>query len=307
MKHHQIRLVGAHNAGPRISAGLLAKVLNTFASGSKASVRYLTEGRSNARGSAPNWLENAADFEVTGLTAGSTVVQIDARSLIEAEPDKFQQQNLFWNLDPNRSGFELFEDALTEAIEGKADSELYDATLLSICAGLHSVFNDGIQEIELSNGRPGKLSVCKEGIERVKQLKIETPPPRRVRIAGKLDCIRATGLFFELVLEGGEKIKGVLSGLQPEELRQFFNQDVVISGTAEFRPSGQVLRLDAESIEKAVGNQSLWSKMPRPVRTHSVTKLRQPQDARSGLAAIIGQWPGEESDEETEKLLAELA
>jgi uncharacterized protein (DUF433 family) len=35
--------------------------------------------------------------------------------------------------------------------------------------------------------------------------------------------------------------------------------------------------------------------------------LRQPQGSRSGVNAVIGRWPGEESDEEIAAALRELS
>lgn len=37
------------------------------------------------------------------------------------------------------------------------------------------------------------------------------------------------------------------------------------------------------------------------------TELRQPQDARSRVNAVIGRWPGEESDEEILVALREMS
>jgi hypothetical protein len=36
-------------------------------------------------------------------------------------------------------------------------------------------------------------------------------------------------------------------------------------------------------------------------------ELRKPQGPRSGLAAIVGQWPGDETDEQVRAALAELS
>lgn len=43
------------------------------------------------------------------------------------------------------------------------------------------------------------------------------------------------------------------------------------------------------------------------VRKLDRTALRQPQGPDSGLNAIIGRWPGDESDEEILALLEELS
>jgi hypothetical protein len=50
------------------------------------------------------------------------------------------------------------------------------------------------------------------------------------------------------------------------------------------------------------------SHVPAPLsRGLDVAALRQPQDLRSGINAVIGRWPGDESDEEVTAALFELS
>jgi hypothetical protein len=68
-----------------------------------------------------------------------------------------------------------------------------------------------------------------------------------------------------------------------------------------------VLRIDADGIEPAGEDFTLWSFEPRPLLGEgAVETLRKPQGARSGLAAIVGEWPGDESDEEVRRSLEAL-
>ena len=71
-------------------------------------------------------------------------------------------------------------------------------------------------------------------------------------------------------------------------------------GVAKFRPSGSLLRIEAERIERADEHDlSLWSTPPRPIfGPQDERALHQPQGPRSGVGAIFGQLPDEESDED---------
>jgi hypothetical protein len=81
-----------------------------------------------------------------------------------------------------------------------------------------------------------------------------------------------------------------------------------VSGVAKFRPSGGLLRLDAERIEPASDAPSPWSRMPTPLlREIDTLKLSVSQGPRSGVAAIWGKWPGDESNEEFIDALAQLS
>jgi hypothetical protein len=68
-----------------------------------------------------------------------------------------------------------------------------------------------------------------------------------------------------------------------------------------------VRRIDADRVELAAGNAAVFSRMPMPLlRTLDVRALRRPQGPRSGVNAIIGEWPGDESEEEVLAALGEL-
>jgi len=69
-----------------------------------------------------------------------------------------------------------------------------------------------------------------------------------------------------------------------------------------------VLRLEADAIDAAGEDFSLWSTEPLPVQQPLEPRaLREPQGPRSGLAAVIGHWPGDESDDEVAERLRELS
>ena len=87
-----------------------------------------------------------------------------------------------------------------------------------------------------------------------------------------------------------------------------FGQSVVVSGMAVFRPSSRLLRIEAEAIDPAGSDAAVWARVPAPLfRIMDTASLRQPQGPRSGVNAIIGRWPGEESDEEITGALRELS
>lgn len=104
-------------------------------------------------------------------------------------------------------------------------------------------------------------------------------------------------------------MRGVASNeLGIEPFRDLFGTDVRVSGLAKFRPSGSVLRIEAEAVQAAQGDVSVWSKMPVPRgRSQAHRELKKPHGARSGIAAIWGKWPGDESDEEFDAALSQLS
>jgi hypothetical protein len=140
-----------------------------------------------------------------------------------------------------------------------------------------------------------------------RRLRRETPPEQRVRLAGQLDTIRHSDRTFTLKLESGVTLRGVAKGVPAETLAGLFGKKATVSGTAVFRPSGKVLRLEADHMEPAGNEFLLWSVEPRPLWDAAESSLRQSQGPRSGINAIIGRWPGDESDVVIAAALEELS
>ena len=276
----------------------------------RGALRQRVEGRSTARGSLPAWLQAAADFEVVGFEAGSTVLLIEAKPLSEVAPSLFAQRELFEPIDPSDSAFGLMEQTLALAANGRSDSDLFDQPLLSTFRRFERVLSSGFSSIELTNGKHGREPVVIDGdsIGAVEHLIRSTPAPQRARVAGTLDTIRHSDRMFTLLVDGGKAVKGIAEGIASEQLAGLFGQNVVVSGTAVFRASGTLLRIEAETIEPAGSDAEIWARVPTPLfRIMDAPSLREPQGPRSGLNAVFGRWPGDESDEQIAAALRELS
>jgi hypothetical protein len=136
-----------------------------------------------------------------------------------------------------------------------------------------------------------------------------TPRSQRVRIAGKLDTVRHRDCTFVLVLESGEPIPCVLADGEPEVLAMRFGKVTVVSGTARFGLSGALLRVDADLLQPGTDEDlAMWCETPRPLfDVADVRDLRRPQGPRTGINAIIGAWPGDETDDEVFEMLEEMS
>ena len=127
-------------------------------------------------------------------------------------------------------------------------------------------------------------------------------------MSGTLDMVRASTSAFGLVLEEGEEIAGILISGNVREIGDLLTKPVMVEGTAVFRPSGNVLRIEADSVCGTAEISQVWSEMPRARQAHmDRSGLVQGQGPRSGIAAIMGAWPGNESDEEIAELLEEIS
>jgi hypothetical protein len=226
----------------------------------------------------------------------------------------YEQRELFPSRpDPDDTGFDLLGDVLREVTARNENSDRFDQHLLRNLKRFGRVINGHFQEMLVSGRRYSIRSPAvmdRETLSAAASLYLKTPPPRRARVVGRLDAVGISTQTFSLKLDDGHEVRGVLSDGQLGPLLELFasQQRVVVRGDAVFRPSGQLLLIDADDIGSAVGESAIWSKAPEPAAGRmDVQALRRRQGPRSGLAAIVGRWPGDETEEEVEAALGALS
>jgi hypothetical protein len=312
MLNYTLLLHGLRSTGDGLPGALLRDLLDAVDRSAKGAVRLRLEGRSSAKGGfPPAWVNDAAAFRMTGFHRGTPGVELRIPTLLEALPQKFAQADLFPPVDSADSALTLMGRSLGEALSGNEESDAYDPPLLRSFEEFREVFRHGVEAVEIRNGRVDtpSLTVTPEGIRTVQRLHRQTPRSQRVRVAGKVDAIRHSDRAFTLVLESGEQIRGVLAEGEPEVLAPFFGQVAVVSGIAQFRPSGSLLRVDADLLEPGTDQDlELWSETPQPLFAPTEDRdLRRPQGPRSGINALVGSWPGDETDDEIFAMLEEMS
>jgi hypothetical protein len=306
MPLHSIRVVGSSADGARISGPLLRDLLAMVAEGSRRALRMRVEGRSTSAGRIPDQLESATEFDFLGLSNGSCVVTLEAPTLAQVVPRTFAKGSLF--LDNRSSAIGLWEESLADALAGETDSDRFDTSMLAeFKKSLCRVFEHDVEMLEIRHEASSvpMAVVRREAVDQIDSLKRQTPRSRRIRVAGKVDELRHSDRRITLVLTDGTAITCLADGVDEDRLRSLWGQNVVVSGLAVFRPSGKVLRVEADNITLATGSDlEIWSAEPVPLgATLDAKALRKPQGPRSGVNAIFGKWPGDETDEEFEALL----
>ncbi|MBL8955133.1 MAG: hypothetical protein JNK82_30430, partial [Myxococcaceae bacterium] len=206
-------------------------------------------------------------------------------------------------VDGAKSPVDLFEDTLEDALRGDEDSEAFDGPLLETMKRFRGLLSHGVESVEIKNGRV--LQVDARAVQNVVRLADQEHASRRVRIAGRLETIRHSDCRFVLILPGGAQVAGTAAELGVEALRGAFGKSVVIQGVADFRPSGNVLRINAEKVEEAnEAEVKVFGTLPRPLSTAAAVSRTT---SKGGFEAIFGQWPGDESDERLVAQLRELS
>ncbi|HZL35359.1 MAG TPA: hypothetical protein VFC78_08615 [Tepidisphaeraceae bacterium] len=272
-------------------------------------------GSSTARGRRPDWMKRASDIRFVGLssdTDDSTLLHFTAPRFGDVAAEVYREGQLFGALPVEAdSAFDLLGDIITDVAQRRRDSDRFDIGVLQRLEGFKEpVFHHGVDEISLLGGRrcagaPPRIDAALSDI--AASLYQETPAPLRARIAGRLDMIRASDKVFTLILQDAQKVRGIWLGTTLAPLRDHLDQDVVINGMVTYRPSGSVLRLDAQTIDAAGPADQLFSRLPSPSGgVLRAPRLLQPQTGSAEMKAVFGKWPGDETDDEILRTLAEV-
>jgi len=310
---HTVTLKSARHFGRRVPPDALAKLLGMLPRAVRQSIRMAIEGRSTARGRKPVWLDAASDIRFVGHSGeDDTVLCFEAPPLGEAAEVLYGQTQLWpTKPDPGDTGFDLLGDVVKEVAAGNQDSERFDSGLLRRIGNFGRGLNGAFQTMAFAGHRYSESEpavVDHAIIQTAQELFTSTPRAQRARIVGNLDMIRASTQAFALKLENGQEVRGVLVEGGIEQLAQFFQKRVLVLGKSVFRPSGRLLRIDAHEVSLAGQESTIWSRLPTPGSGRlEAGLLRKPQGPKSGAAAIIGRWPGEETDEDIRKTLEEIS
>lgn len=309
---HTIRLTSENHFGCNAPPVLPGAVLRLLPDLVKQSVLMAFEGRTMPRGRPPAWLERASDVRFVGFSGDDdTVLHFETPSLGEAAECIYQQRQ-FWDTRPapEDTGLDLLGDVICDVRNHNTASDRFDSRLLNRLGRFRKPLKGPYESLRLGGHRFTTTPAVFDqvAVHNASQMADTTPAPNRIRVVGTLDMIRASTEAFAIMLDDEREVRGVIASGQIDNLSELWQERVLVHGTAVYRPSGTLLRVDAEQISLAEGESSLWSCVPEPNRRASdKSSFRKPQTSRTGLAAIIGKWPGEETDEEIEEALRGLS
>jgi hypothetical protein len=259
---------------------------------------------SRARGRVPTTLRAAAEVRFTGHTGenGATLLHFEVPTFGSVASELFQQR-LLWDDGPRpeETAFELFGAALHDVAVRRTESNRFDPGMLRRIRTYQRVLGRGIDQITMPDTiaeRRGQIDAAV--VIAASELHAVTPTPRRVRVTGRLDVMGASQGVLKLEVRPGEFATALWDGNEPvETLRDFFNRDVVVEGLGIFRPSGSLLRVDADAIADASSRDDFFRRVPSAAPQRDYHKLaRLKGGEKSAYTQLRGWLPGDESDEE---------
>ena len=287
-----------------LSMAVLRDLCDLLLEGSQRSARLAAEGRSVARGAQPSWVAAAADCRITKFEAGSLALGVQASPLVDVAPEIFAQEPLFPSgTDSGATAFDLFLDAAEDAAAGRRDSERLDAGVLDVLARTGALFSKGGTRLTLAGGGHALVVLDANTAQVIRTLAEGTPSARISRVRGVLDMLTVSTKTIALRLADGRIVRGFAGSVDQDRLKALLGTDVVLEGSINFRPSGDALRIEVDSILPATPGDVIWSQLPTVEPTSS--RLRLPV-APVGLDAFFGKWPGDESEQQLTEALRDL-
>ncbi len=247
---HALILKGTGVSDRRVSARVLHDLLGVLIDGCRKALRLRLQGTSTPGGAEPRWLRPASELDVTFPRDGEALAIISAKPLIATLPTLFSQRTMFDELDPQKSPFDLFEDAIEDATGAVEDSPRYDPGLLKVVAQFEDLLGGGaIDSLSLVNGRT--VLVDAAGVERATILSTRTRPPEPAYVVGLLEGITYSDSRFKVALPDGSALLGHAQAVGHQVLRTHWGQRVAIQGLLHYRPSGALAGLEARTIDIA--------------------------------------------------------
>ncbi len=267
---------------------------------------------SRTRGRLPASLKLAADVRFIRFSGGNdetTRLTFEVAEFGSVAEELFKQ-GLLWEEGPKPTdtAFELFAAIVGDIRAGARDSTRFDHPLLHRVAGYGRMLKGGLESIGFPDVRTAPNARIDGDVSRTAEaLYRETPPPQRVRLTGRLDVLGVSKRVLGIELESGARITAVWALEKITNLAPFLDQRVVVEGLAAFRPSGTLLRVDADAIAEATATDAFFSAIPhaepRIAGVHAASRVAE---GKSAYAALFGCLGAEESDEAFVDAVAEL-
>lgn len=310
---HTIRLQGFELEQGKITFALLAKLNEQLLRLSESTLRSFVHGNSALkRGKPAEWLTQSLNFSLSGLKAGSTILEIEApplkTTLNTVQVPVFADLPVETVTENSALGLAFY--AFDRAIQGDEHSFILDKHLLKEMRQFGKFLSKKGSSIEVSSGKKSKpIKLRKEVIEKIKTIEEKTPASIKTKVMGVLDVLRHSNNQLELIVDDNKRIRAVLNErLAISELTPFFGKSVTVSGTANYNPSGEIISFEIIGYKPVHKNEKYFNQLPKPLFEETdLKRIVQEQNYKGYRAEKVKKIAGQlEVTESLEELLAAI-
>lgn len=301
---YQIRLLGIKSREGTIPLTALKEIADKILNSSEGALRFSIEGASIKRGPTPEWLKKSLELTVTGISKGSTVLEVEAPTLLETAPTQVEQQDFWYSRpEPNDTSISLLSRSFTDAVSGKRENEQYDQGVLKTLSSFKPLLENYLDEVQIiSTDRPYEdFNFRQEDLIIITKLRQEMRQPQAVVVSGKFDLIEHAERRFQLIQEDGHKIYGKAEShfITDQDMRDYWGEKVTVKGTAYFNLSGKIRLIEAQAIKLFEIGEQVFERVPElMLATEKIPSLKKGKVVKNPLQEIWGKWPGDESIED---------
>ena len=223
---------------------------------------------------------------------------------------KVLQLNLFkptgeiLKLTPMALVIQTFRSALIE----EEDKDNLDKPLLKTLLKFRKNFisNNEIFYFSNRNSIP-EIEVTLKDFRKIENLEDSIPEPTKVIINGKLDEMKYSKSKLVLITNDGAVNAFAKDYVVIDGIVQYMGKELTITGMAHYKPGGQVSFIEIQEYYEPGEKDIFFSRKPSAMDAQQQIQFQLKKGKKKNpLTDIIGKWPGNESEEEFEKMLKEL-
>jgi len=317
MHKHRIILKNFDLENGKISFSKLSELQEKLTALAEGAVLNLIEGKSKpGRGKKPKWLKEVIDFQITGLHSGSTILDIEALEISQVYHGK--QFGIFDEPEAEKllheSAFGLASYLYDKAIRQPESSGMLDKYLLRKITAFSKILDSDDSEINfISNGqsRVKSVSIKKRALQQISITEQKTRDSVKTAITGTLDVMRHKKEQMEIVTKGDQRIRAFPgNNLNIKSLKNFFGENVKITGLAHFKTDRNLKYIEILDIQKAEHGEQSVEELTLPIfEDIDLKRLAKEQEWRGfneeKFKRTIKEMKVEESPEELLELLKE--
>jgi len=305
--NYDIKIVNNYEGKGRIELDrveFLAKHIKTIAQKS-----LLLQLYGYSKVSIPKKLNKYLNIFLTQTTGtdDNTILTLDADNFknIEVQLDLFKEKQSLNTLTPMALVIKTFNAALSEKDD---DKNLLDEPLLYELIKFKKFFKTDTEKVLLSNRSTiPEIEFSQKEIDKIEKLIKTIPQPQKTVVVGIIDEMKFSKEQVILTTSDNKKIVVIVSKEHLNELKDFFGREIAITGMAHFKPGGQLSYVKMENFGNMGKAAKLLSRKPdkMTMQQQIALQLREGKK-RNPIDEIFGKWPGNETDEEFEKMLKDL-
>jgi hypothetical protein len=239
---------------------------------------------------------------------------LDGNTILTLDADNFQNIPVQFNLFKEKQSLNtltpmaLVIKSFTAALSDDDDKNMIDEPLIDELLRFKKFFQTDTEKVLLTNRSSiPEIEFSRKEIDKIESLFKTIPQPQKTVVAGVIDEMRFSREQVILTTSENKKTVVIVAKDLFGDLKEFFGQEIAINGMAHFKPGGQLSYVKMESFGDPGKVGKILSRKPDKMTMQQQIALQiREGKKRNPIDEIIGTWPGNETDEEFEKMLNDL-